>query len=316
MSPKHISVVIPVYDDEEVLPELHRRLGLALDALPGEHEIVFVDDGSGDGSYRVLAELHAADRRVRVVRLARNFGQQNATAAGLAHARGELVVVMDSDLQDRPEDIARLIEAMEREDTDMAVARWKTRGESSLKRAASKLFYLASQYTTGIKYEEGLGAFRVIRRRALEPILAVPETTGTVFSMMYWAGIDYAIVDLDRDPRAAGSSGYNLRKMIGFAADRIFSYSLFPIRLASRLGALLGMGSLVYAAYLVIRSLLWADVAPGWASTSVLITLLFGLNFLFLGVIGEYLGRIYVEAKGRPRFIVSRMLDQSRDDTA
>ncbi len=308
-----LSIVIPVYNDEEVLHELHLRLSNVLPGLAPDYEIVFVDDGSRDRSFAVLKELAAQDRHIRVARLARNFGQQNSIAAGLSLARGAMVVIMDSDLQDRPEDIHLLLEAMERDDTDMAIARWITRKDSFSKRFFSKLFYNVSVRITNLKLKPGLGIFRAIRRSALDQIISVPERTGTIVSLMYWSGIDYSIVDLHRDPRYAGHSGYNLRKMLKLTADRIFSYSLFPIRVASYIGLLVGGASFTYGIVILVRRLFFENVAAGWTSTMVLLSFLFGLNFFFLGIIGEYLGRIYLETKGRPKFIISKIIENEKN---
>lgn len=304
-----LSIVIPVYNDEEVLNELHRRL---IDVLPGlakKFEIIFIDDGSKDQSFKILKELAKKDPLLKVIKLARNFGQQNSIAAGLDHAKGEIVVLMDSDLQDRPEDIHLMLEAMERDDTDMAIAKWISRRDSFRKRFFSKLFYNFSRRVTNLKHEPGLGVFRAIRKSVLEQLNHIPEKTGTVISLMYWAGIDYSIVELERDQRFAGSSGYNIRKMFKLIADRIFSYSLFPIRAASYLGLFVGGASVIFGIILLVRRLVFDNVAAGWTSTMVVLAFLFGLNFFFLGIIGEYLGRIYLESKGRPKYIISKIID-------
>jgi len=307
--PVDLSVVIPVYNDEEVLQELYNRVGNVLPGLAVSYEIIFIDDGSRDRSFKVLKELSLKDPKVKVIKLARNFGQQNSIAAGLDYATGEITVIMDSDLQDRPEDIHMLIEAMERDDTDMAIARWITRKDSFKKRMFSKIFYSVSKRVTNLKHEPGLGVFRAIRRRALDQINRIPEITGTILSLMYWSGIDYSIVEMERDKRYAGTSGYNLRKMIQLTADRIFSYSLFPIRAASYFGLIIGSASLIFGIVLILNRLIHDNVAAGWTSTMVVLSFLFGLNFIFLGIIGEYLGRIFLETKGRPKYIISRIID-------
>ena len=306
-----LSIVIPVFNDQEVLDELNKRLKDALKSITEFYEVIFVDDGSTDNSFRDLKQLQSLDSRIKILKFTRNFGQQNSIAAGLAYALGNYVVLMDSDLQDRPEDICQLINRMEEADTDMAIARWITRKDSFLKKSASKLFFFVSRYTTGIKYESGLGVFRVIRRDILDQIIGIPENTGTILSLMFWSGIDYSVVDLERDKRFAGSSGYNLTKMLRLTADRVFSYSLFPIRLATRMGLLLALLAFSYAVFLVGKFVFLGNIAPGWTSTIVVIVLLFGINFLFLGIIGEYLGRIYVESKGRPKYVISRIIDDS-----
>jgi|SRR5690554_5026451 len=303
------SVIIPLYYDAQVIKPLCDRLIPVMSQITNDFEVLFIDDGSKDQTWQTVVELKATIPQITAIKLARNFGQQNAIAAGLDNAIGDIVVIMDSDLQDKPEDIPLLLSAMEREGKDMAIAKWVTRKESFKKKFFSKLFHNFSARTTKLKYEPGLGIFRVLRRSAVEQLLKVQENTGTIISLIYWAGIDYAVVELNRDPRFAGSSGYNLQKMLKLTADRIFSYSLFPIRMASILGMIVGFISMGFGFYLIIRKLLFEDVAPGWTSTLVILSFLFGPNFFFMGIIGEYLGRIYIESKNRPKYIISKKLN-------
>lgn len=216
---------------------------------------------------------------------------------------------MDSDLQDRPEDIPKLIQSMEDNDTDMAIVKWMSRKDSFSKKFFSRFFHSVSDKITNLHYEPGLGVFRVLRKNALDQIKNIPETTGTTLSLMYWSGFEYSIVELERDARYAGASGYNLRKMLKLAADRIFSYSLFPIRVASYVGLTVGGLSVVFGIFLIIKRIIDENIPAGWTSTLVLLAFLFGVNFFFLGIIGEYLGRIYLESKGRPKYIISRIIE-------
>ncbi len=306
-----LSIVIPVYNDEDVLDELNRRLIPVAEAIAEDFEVIFIDDGSKDQSWKILVQLQKSNPKLKIIKLARNFGQSNSTAAGLDHAKGDIIVIMDSDLQDRPEDIPKLIDSMEENDTDMAIVKWISRKDSFSKKFVSRFFYTVSDRITNLHYEPGLGVFRVIRKSALDQIKNIPETTGTTLSLMYWAGFEYSIVELRRDARYAGASGYNLRKMLKLAADRIFSYSLFPIRVASYAGLTVGGLSFVFGILLILKRLLNENVPAGWTSTLVLLAFLFGINFFFLGVIGEYLGRIYLETKGRPKYTISRIIDDS-----
>ena len=305
-----LSIVIPVYNDEDVLDELNRRLIPVAEAAAEDFEVIFIDDGSKDKSWPILVQLQKNNPKLKIIKLARNFGQSNSTAAGLDHASGDIIVIMDSDLQDRPEDIPKLIESMEANDTDMAIVKWISRKDSWSKKFVSRFFHTVSDRITNLHYEPGLGVFRAIRKSALEQIKSIPETTGTTLSLMYWSGFEYSIVELQRDARYAGASGYNLRKMIKLAADRIFSYSLFPIRVASYVGLTVGGLSFVFGILLILKRLLDDNIPAGWTSTLVLLAFLFGINFFFLGIIGEYLGRIYLETKGRPKYTISRIIDK------
>ena len=307
--PFSLSVVIPVYNDEEVLPELHHRLTPVLNGLAAAYEIVFVDDGSRDGSFRVLRELQKNDARIRIVKLARNFGQANAITAGLDHARNDVVVLMDSDLQDRPEDIHRLIDAMLEKDVPMAIARWESRKDSVFKLAVSRLFYIVTDRITNLRREPRLGVFRALRREVIEELKAIPEKTASTLSLMHWLGFDYAIVDLARDARYAGTSGYTLRKMLKLSFDLVFSYSVFPIQAASFLGVTLSIGSILLAIVFILRKVVLHHVVPGWTSLIVMNLFLFGVTFLFFGLMGEYIGRIFIEAKKRPKYVVGKVFE-------
>lgn len=302
-----ISILIPVFNDQEVLPELYRRLKAQLDQAGQAYEIVFVDDGSSDSSWKMIEDLHKQDKGIFGIKLMRNFGQQNAIAAGLDHVGGDVVVIMDSDLQDRPEDIPKLVQALEKNDASMAIARWASRKDSWFKLAVSRLFFSVSKRITNIRHEPNLGVFRAIRREVIEELRKYPEKTSTTLSLLYWIGVDYVAVDLERDARYAGKSGYSLKKMIKLTADRIFSFSMFPIRAAILAGTLISALSFLSGIVLIIRRMLGL-VAPGWTSMIVLTLFLFGLNFLFLGVVGEYLGRIFLESKQRPKYIVKKVL--------
>jgi len=306
-----LSIVIPVYNDEDVLDELVRRLIPVAKSLTEDYEVIFIDDGSRDQSWKILIKLQKSNPKLKIIKLARNFGQSNSTAAGLDHASGDIIVIMDSDLQDRPEDIPKLIQSMEENDTDMAIVKWISRKDSFSKKFFSKFFHSISNRITNLHYEPGLGVFRVLRKNALDQIKSIPETTGTTLSLMYWSGFDYSIVELQRDARYAGASGYNLRKMLKLAADRIFSYSRFPIRVATYVGLTVGGLSIIFGILLIIKRLVNENIPAGWTSTLVLLAFLFGINFFFLGIIGEYLGRTYLESKGRPKYIISRIIENT-----
>ncbi|HRQ67626.1 MAG TPA: glycosyltransferase family 2 protein [Candidatus Syntrophosphaera sp.] len=302
-----ISILIPVFNDQEVLPELFQRLKALLKQYYPNHEIMFVDDGSVDNSWQIIEDLHKLDSQAKGLKLIHNFGQQNAIAAGLDNVSGDIVVIMDSDLQDRPEDIPKLIDALLANDSSMAIAKWKSRQDGFLKQFVSRLFFAVSKKITNIRHEPNLAVFRAIKREVIEELRKYPEKTSTTLSLLYWIGVDYVAVDLERDPRFAGKSGYSLKKMIKLTADRIFSFSMFPIRAAILAGTLISALSFLSGIVLIIRRMLGL-VAPGWTSMIVLTLFLFGLNFLFLGVVGEYLGRIFLESKQRPKYIVKKVL--------
>jgi len=215
-----ISVVIPVFNDEEVLDLLYCRLKPVLQKHCIFHEIIFVDDGSSDSSFKLLSHLQISDDAIKVVKLADNFGQSNAIAAGLEAAKGSIMVVMDSDLQDRPEDIPKLIEPIIEYGIPMTISCWKSRKDSLHKQVLSKLFCYLSASFTRIKISANLGVFRAISRNAYQQVIAAEDLSGTILSRFYALNIDYLKVELNRDERAAGTSSYNLHKMIELAWNR------------------------------------------------------------------------------------------------
>ena len=303
-----ISVVVPIYNDSEVIHELIKRLSPVLESVTADYEIILVDDGSRDDSWLQMLAVRQANASIKAVRLSRNFGQQSAIAAGLSLTSKELIVLMDSDLQDRPEDIPVLIDALlADEKATMAIAQWEERKDSRFKLAVSRLFQRVSNSITEIHTMPRLGIFRVMKKSVVEELRNFPEKTATTVSLLYYIGSRYVAVPLKRDARFAGKSGYNLSKMLALTFARIFSFSMFPIRIVTYLGALLCVGSMVTALALIIYKLV-GNVVAGWTSMMVLMLFLFGLNFAFLGVLGEYIGRIFLETKQRPKFMIDEIV--------
>lgn len=308
MYKQSLSVVIPIYNDEEVIAELLRRLTAVLTQIVKDYEIILVDDGSRDRSWSVMQSERQQREHLRIARLSRNFGQQNAIAAGLSLTTKDLIVLMDSDLQDRPEDIPVLIDALLADpQATMSIAQWEQRKDSRLKIAVSRLFQRVSNRITDIHTMPRLGIFRVMKKSVVEELRRFPEKTATAVSLLYYIGSHYVAVPLKRDARFAGTSGYNLRKMLQLTFARIFSFSMFPIRMVTYMGALLCFGSMIAALVLIIYKIM-GNVLAGWTSMMVLMLFLFGLNFAFLGILGEYIGRIFLETKQRPNFIIDQVL--------
>ena len=300
-------MVVPIYNDQEVISELLRRLTAVVEDIVSDYEIILVDDGSRDNSWAIMQQERAQRKNLRIARLSRNFGQQNSIAAGLSLTTKDLIVLMDSDLQDRPEDIPTLIDALlaDKEAT-MAIAQWEERKDSRMKLAVSRLFQTVSNKITDIHTMPRLGIFRVMKKSVVDELRNFPERTATAVSLLYFIGHKYVAVPLKRDARFAGKSGYNLSKMLALTFARIFSFSMFPIRLVTYMGALLCVGSMIAALALIIYKLV-GNVVAGWTSMMVLMLFLFGLNFAFLGVLGEYIGRIFLETKQRPTYIIEEV---------
>jgi dolichol-phosphate mannosyltransferase len=303
-----LSVVVPVYNEAQCLPILRERLGKVIDEIGVEAEVILVDDGSTDISRKLIAGIAGEDKRWRGVFLARNFGHQAAITAGLDHAKGDFVVVMDCDLQDRPEDIPKLLEKAE-EGFDIVYARRASRKGNPIKRLCYWLFYrmLAGVANTSIPVDAG--DFTCMNRKAVDAIRALPERNRFVRGLRAWVGFRHAGIDVQRDKRAAGRRKYTLGKLMRLAADAVFSFSWVPLRLVSIVGLLSVLASLVYLAVIVILRLSGRIPETGWTTIIFLIIAFGGLILLALGIIGEYIGRIYDEVKKRPIYIVAETTD-------
>lgn len=316
-----LSVVVPCFNEQEVLPDLRRRLLAALERVPMPWELVFVDDGSTDRTLELLSEMHAQDPRFKVISLSRNFGHQSAIAAGLRYASGDAVAVMDADLQDPPELLSSWLERW-REGYEVVFAVRKNRKEGFLKRAAYGAFYRLLKMIADIDVPLDTGDFCLMDRRVVEVLRSMPERNIFLRGMRAWTGFRQIAVPYERDGRAAGATKYPFRRLLRLALDGIFAFSSFPLRLATWLGLIIvGLSSLVVALVTIWRLFglefmgHTARDIPGWAAGIVSIFFLGGVQLLILGVLGEYLARIYDEVKLRPRWVVSRALGFSRPPT-
>lgn len=302
-----ISVVVPVFNEAETLEELHARVSRALAGF--EHELVLVDDGSRDGSWEVMQRLAHTDERVRLVRLSRNFGHQVAISAGLDASRGEAVVTMDGDLQDPPELIPELV-ARWRDGHDVVYAvRSERRGESRFKLLTAAVFYRIMQRIGGIDIPADTGDFRLLSRRAVHALRAMPERARYLRGMTSWIGFRQTGVPYVRDARFAGTTKYPLRKMLRFAADGVLSFSTAPIRLVGAAGMLLVVFCAGYLAYTAYIALFTDAAVRGWASMIAIVLLLGGMQLISLAIIGHYVARIFDEVKRRPLYVVSELVE-------
>jgi len=305
--PPTYSLVVPIFNEETVIPVLLRRLDALLEAFDAEAEVVVVDDGSSDTSAIVIEAKARADKRYRLIKLSRNFGHQIAITVGLDYAAGRAVIVMDADLQDPPEVVLEMI-AKWKEGYDVVSAERASRqGESRFKRATAHLFYRLIGRLGDVPMARNAGDFRLVDRRALDCFLAMPERDRFVRGMFAWIGFRQGTVTFDRPPRAAGRSKYSLSKMARLAVNGVISFSDAPLRLALWAGGAVSALAFVYGLSVIVR---WALSDPslerGWSSTIVVIAALGGANMLMTGVVGLYVGRIYAEAKGRPLYVVER----------
>jgi glycosyltransferase involved in cell wall biosynthesis len=300
------SIVVPVYDEEEALPELYEQLTWLLSRLDGDAEVILVDDGSRDDSYSLMFDLTRRDPRFKLLQLSRNFGHQAAITAGLDFAAGRAVVVMDADLQDPPETVLAMAERW-REGFDVVYGMRRERpGETRFKRITAAVFYRLLQRIADVQIPADAGDFRLLDRKALDAYLAMREHDRYVRGMVSWVGFNQIGVAYSRDERRAGTTKFPLRKMVKFAADGIVSFSNAPLRLALGLGFLVSAASFVYAFVAILLKVTGAFTVPGWTTIILATTFLGGVQLIVLGVVGEYVGRTYIETKRRPLYIVNR----------
>lgn len=301
-----LSVVVPCYNEEDCLDMLHARISAAACAAVGQdYEIVLVNDGSRDGSWRVMQRLAAADPRLVAINLSRNHGHQLALTAGLDLCSGEQILIIDADLQDPPELLADMRATMAEQEADVVYAvRRKRDGETAFKRLTAAAFYRVLDRVTDTPIPLDTGDFRLMSRRALEAFLALPEQARFIRGMVAWVGFRQVPFVYDRAERHAGESKYPLSKMIGFALDAVTGFSTAPLRFASHVGLWLTAASVLLILYILVGWLLGNAVA-GWTSTMLVVVVLGAVQMFVLGMIGEYLGRLYVESKRRPLYIIA-----------
>jgi dolichol-phosphate mannosyltransferase len=313
-TPYRISVVVPVYNESAGIRAFHERAAKALASLPGAaFELIYVDDGSADDSFAQLAAFAEADPRVRVVKLSRNFGHQIAITAGLDRAAGDCAVVIDADLQDPPEVIARMVEKWRAGFDVVYGVRSKRHGEGALKRLTAAGFYRLLDRITGIRIPLDVGDFRLMSRRALNELNQLREKDRFVRGLVSWIGFPQTGVEYERDERVAGETKYPVRKMLKFALDGITSFSTVPLKLATWLGYATSFLAFLYLASVFVQRALGMTVA-GWATIMVALLFLGGVQLICLGIMGEYLGRVFNELKPRPIYVVEQVLGAEPND--
>jgi dolichol-phosphate mannosyltransferase len=303
-----LSVVVPCYNEAGVLAELHARVAKVCRETIGEnYELVLVDDGSTDGTWGAIASLAATDRHVVGLRLSRNHGQQLALSAGLEECRGELALIIDADMQDPPEllpDMMKLIDA----GADVVYGQRISRGDEPwLRKAGAKLFYTLMSYLSDYSIPPNVSDFRLMRRRVLDVLNAMPERHRYVRGMISWIGFDQRPLAFNRGSRAVGSTRYSIARLTSLAVDALTSFSIRPLRLATTLAIISLPFGVVMAIYIAAGLILHLAVA-GWASVMTVVVFLGIAQLLILGIIGEYVGRLYMEVKNRPLYVVDKVL--------
>ena len=312
---KLISILIPAYNEQEVLGLLFERLGkLAEDNKNYDFEFFFVNDGSRDNTYEIIQKQSEHDKRVAYINLSRNFGKETAMLAGFDHVRGDAMVIIDADLQDPPELIPQMIEHWEQGYDDVFARRKSRAGESWLKKQTSRWYYKILQNSTRIPIQIDTGDFRLLDRRCVEALKQFRESERYTKGMYSWIGYKKKEILYDRDPRAAGETKWNYSKLVNLAIDGITSFTTAPLRITTYIGTLVSLVAFIYIAYLLIRPLFGVPTVPGYASTLAVILFLGGVQLLSLGIIGEYIGRIFNETKHRPLYFVEEYHESHQKD--
>lgn len=301
----HISVVVPVYKAESCLDELYLRLKATLETISSDFEILLIEDCGGDRSWQVIERLATTDLRVRGIQFSRNFGQHYGITAGLDICQGDWVVVMDCDLQDRPEEIPRLY-AKAREGYDVVLARRGTRRDPPLKRVTSWLYYKIFSYLADIKYDGESGNFRIMSRKVVTNFRHMGEQLRFFGGLVQWMGFPTASIEVEHSDRFEGKSSYTFAKLWKLATETIIAHSDKPLRMAVRFGFLMAFFSFFYGAYIFGHSLIYSSPIPGWSSLIVSLYFIGGIIIGILGILGIYLGKTFDETKKRPLYIIRR----------
>lgn len=302
-----LSILVPVYNEAAVLPLFYERVTAALQTLSDlDYELIFVDDGSTDSSPAILETLAQRDARVKVLLFSRNFGKEAAMSAAIEHASGDAAIPIDADLQDPPEVIPALV-ARWREGYDVVLARRSSRAQDAMmKRSSAMLFYRLFNLVSDIKIPDDVGDFRLMDRKVLDVLKLLPEKDRFMKGLYCWPGFKQASVEFERPERAGGATKFNYWRLWNFALSGLTSFSTLPIRISVYLGLVIATLSFLFGFYIIVKTLLYGADTPGYASLMVVVLFLGGVQLFFLGLVGEYIGRIYREVKNRPLYVVAR----------
>lgn len=307
-----ISVVIPCYNEQEVLRASHSRFLSALSTMTQyEHELIYINDGSHDGTLSILESIAQEDTLVKIISFSRNFGHQNAVTAGLHHATGDYIIIIDVDLQDPPELIALMVEKAIQEKANVVYGvRNKREGESAFKLITAKLFYRILNQLSDHSFPVDTGDFRLIDRQVLEVFKGLREQHKYLRGLFSWIGFKQVPIYYNRDERWAGSTKYSFKKMVAFAMTGLFGFSKKPLKLAIALGSISIIIALLLTIWILYLNIFApSDVVSGWSSTTIVVLFLGGIQLFSIGILGEYIGNIFDEAKGRPEYIIEKKLN-------
>lgn len=308
---KLVTILVPAYNEQDVLNMLYDRLKNIMNNLTNYNfEVLLVNDGSKDDTLKVMENLHISDSRICYLNLSRNYGKETAMIAGLDYAKGDCVIIIDADLQDPPELIPDMLKFWEEGYDDVYAKRKSRKGESILKKLTSKIYYKVLQSVTNIEIQKDTGDFRLLDRRCVEALKSIRESQRYTKGLFSWIGYNKKEILFDRDPRAAGNTKWNYGKLINLSIDGLTSFTTAPLRLSAIIGILVSFAGFIYMLAIIFKTIFYGIDVPGYSSTMVVILFLGGIQLIFLGVIGEYLGRTFNESKGRPIYFVDRYNDK------
>lgn len=300
-----ISIVVPAFNEQEVLEEFHAHLLAVLDPLDFDLDIIYINDGSNDETYHILEQLKQQDSRVGIINLSRNFGKEAALTAGINHACGDAVVVIDADLQDPPELIVEFIRVWQQDAADVVYGQRSARGgETWFKRFTASVFYRLMQRIGKVRIPRDTGDFRLMDRRAVDALKQLPEHHRFMKGLFAWIGFKQVAVPYRRDARYAGETKWNYWQLWNLAIEGFTSYSVTPLKVATYIGVVIALVAFLYGVYIISKTLIYGDPVAGYPSLVVIVLFLGGIQLLFIGIIGEYLGRVFNETKRRPLYLV------------
>lgn len=306
-----LSIIVPTYNEEDVIDEFYSRITTVLDAMSHKHELIFINDGSNDTTLERLNTYHSSGANVVVIDFSRNFGKEAAMTAGIDYARGDAVVVIDADLQDPPEVIPMLVDKWNEGYDVVYATRQSRKGESATKRATSKLFYRLLTRLSSVHIPEDTGDFRLMNRKAVDSVKMLRERNRYMKGLFSWVGYKQTNVTYNRDPRYAGNTKWSYKQLWNLAIEGITSFTIAPLKLATYVGLVAAAGAFLYGLWILFKTLAYGEPVPGYPTMMVVILFLGGIQLMTLGIIGEYLGRIFIESKQRPIYIIENIYDNN-----
>lgn len=299
-----LSIIVPFYNEQDVLPAFSARLSHVLQQLTIPCEVIYVDDGSTDESVNLVKSFRCDKHLIRCIALSRNFGKEAAMSAGLDHCQGQAAIIIDADLQDPPEQIPRMLDAWQQGADVVNMQRSVRHGETWFKRFSAKCFYRLLNTVAQLHVPENVGDFRLLSRKVIDHIKQLPERNRYMKGIFSWPGFTQVTLSFERDGRFCGETKWNYIKLIGLAVDGITSFSIRPLRLATLAGALVALGAMAYGAFIVVKTLIFGEPVQGYPSMMVAMLALGSIQLFSIGVLGEYIGRIFIETKQRPLYLV------------